>query len=98
MTTWRWSRFQNALHAETGTTDWHRYDLRRTAAAILGALKVSPSTVVRILAHADLLKAENVRGAASHHLQITRVLQNTRDPQEEALDILAKALMAAEKS
>lgn len=56
------------------------------------ALKVPPSTVVLILAHSDSLKAENIGGAASHYLQITRVLQNTRKPQEEALDTLAKAL------
>jgi integrase len=87
-----WTRFQNALNEETGTSGWHRHDLRRTAATIMMSLKVPASTIEHILAHADPLKAENVGGAASHYLQLTRVLRNTRDPQEEALATLAEAL------
>ena len=87
-----WTRFQNALNEETGTSGWHRHDLRRTAATIMMSLKVPASTIEHILAHADPLKADNVGGAASHYLQVTRVLRNTRDPQEEALATLAEAL------
>ena len=56
------------------------------------SLTVPASTTEHILAHADPLKADNVGGAASHYLQLTRVLRNTRAPQEEALATLAEAL------
>lgn len=93
-----WTRFQNALHEETGITGWYRHDLRRTAATIMDEMKVPRSTIARILAHTDPLKAENLGGAASHYLQTSRILQDTRDPHEEALDILAKALKIIESS
>jgi hypothetical protein len=56
------------------------------------SLKVPASTIAQILAHKDPLKGENVGGATSNYLQLARVLQNTRDPQEEALATLAEAL------
>ena len=87
-----WGRYQTALHEATNTVDWHRHDLRRTSATIMHSLKVPASTIVQILAHKDPLKGENVGGAASNYLQLTRILQNTRDPQEEALATPAEAL------
>ncbi|MBL4927768.1 tyrosine-type recombinase/integrase [Fuscibacter oryzae] len=87
-----WTRYQKALHEVTSTNGWHRHDLRRTAATIMMSLKVPASTIEHILAHADPLKADNVGGSASHYLQLTRVLSNTRDPQEEALAVLGEAL------
>lgn len=93
-----WTRYQHALHETSGTKDWHRHDLRRTAATIMHAMKVSASTIEQILAHADPLKAENVGGSASHYLQLTRVLRNSRDPQEEALATLAEVLELIERS
>ncbi|PCD78145.1 hypothetical protein CLN94_02265 [Pseudothioclava arenosa] len=91
-----WDRFQKALHQTSQTQDWHRHDLRRTAATIMKALKVPTSTIVQILAHGDPLKHDGVGGAASHYLQTTRVLKDTRDPQEEALSHLATALAMIE--
>lgn len=87
-----WNRFQKAIYAVTETRDWHRHDLRRTAATLMHSLKVPASTIEHILAHTQPLKAENVGGAASHYLQLTQIMTNTRDPQEEALSILAEAL------
>lgn len=91
-----WTRYQRALNKASGTTGWHRNDLRRTAATIMHSLKVPASTIEQILAHTDPLKGDNVGGAASHYLQLTRVLRNTRDPQEEALATLAEALELVE--
>lgn len=93
-----WTRYQDALHEATGTKDWHRHDLRRTSATIMLSLKVPASTIEHILAHTDPLKGDNVGGAASHYLQLTRVLRNTRDPQEEALATLAEALEMIENN
>lgn len=92
-----WDRFQKALHQTSQTHDWHRHDLRRTAATIMHSLKVPASTVVQILAHNEPLKHDGVGGAASHYLQTTRILNNIRDPQEEALSLLAVALAMIEK-
>lgn len=87
-----WTRFQRALHRESGTADWHRHDLRRTAATIMHSLKVPVSTIEQILAHVDPLRGEQVGASASHYIQLSRVLTNSRDPQEEALSTLAEAL------
>jgi integrase len=87
-----WNRFQQALNAATGTHDWHRHDLRRTAATLMHSLKVPVSTIEHILAHTQPFKAENAGGAASHYLQLTQIMTNSRDPQEEALSILADVL------
>jgi integrase len=93
-----WDRYQTALHEATKTANWHRHDLRRTSATIMLSLKVPPSTISQILAHTDPFKGDNVGGAASHYLQLARVLSNSIDPQEEALTTLAKALEIIEKS
>lgn len=89
-----WQRLQNALYRVSGTSGWHRHDLRRTAATIMQALKVPASTIDQILGHTNPLKRENVSGAASHYLRLTKVLTNIRDPQEEALSDLAKVFQA----
>lgn len=93
-----WSRFQKALHQESGTSGWHRHDLRRTAATIMHTLKVPASTIEQILAHKDPLRGEQVGASASHYIQLGRVLQNTSDPQEQALSTLAAALSHIEET
>lgn len=93
-----WSRTQAALNKATGTSDWHRHDLRRTAATLMYALKVGPSTIGHILAHKDPFKGENVGGAASTYLHITAKFGNNADPQQEALSILSAALSDIEAS
>lgn len=91
-----WPRVQKALYSATGTAGWHRHDLRRTAATVMHALKVPVSTIDQILGHTNPLKREDVSGAASHYLRLTKVMKNIRDPQEEALDELAAALSVIE--
>jgi len=87
-----WERFQTVIENASGTTGWHRHDLRRTAATIMKSLKVSPSTIEQILAHKDPLRSEGVGGSASHYMSLAKVLTNVRDHQEEALSVLAEAL------
>ena len=62
------------------------------------ALKVSASTIAQILSHSDPLKHNGVGGAASHYLQFTKVLTDTRDPQEEVLAMLGTALETVERA
>lgn len=89
-----WQRLQNALYRVTETSGWHRHDLRRTASTIMQALKVPASTIDQILGHTNPLKRENVSGAASHYLRLTKIMKDIRDPQEEASSELATVLDA----
>jgi hypothetical protein len=58
----------------------------------MNCFKVPVSTIVHILSHKQPFKAENAGGAASHYLHLTQIMTNSRDPQEEALSLLAEAL------
>ena len=58
----------------------------------MSSMKVSPSTIEQILAHKDPLRSERVGGSASHYISFSKVMDNFRDPQEEALSKLADAL------
>lgn len=87
-----WQRFQNALYRASGTTGWHRHDLRRTAATLMQSLNVAVSTIDQILGHTDPLRREQVSGAASAYLRLNKVIRSIRDPQAVALDELARVL------
>ncbi|WP_417271108.1 tyrosine-type recombinase/integrase [Celeribacter sp.] len=87
-----WPRFQKQLYKVTQTNGWNRHDLRRTSATLMKELKVPLSVIDRILAHSDPLRAENVGASASHYLHVTKIMRDTRDPQEQALSTLAEAL------
>lgn len=50
--TGNWSRYQQKLFERTGTSGWHRHDLRRTAATILGRHDLPPHVVEVVLGHA----------------------------------------------
>ncbi len=91
-----WGRIQSAIFEASGTNGWHRHDLRRTAASMMTALKVAPSTVEQILAHEAPHRVEGAGAAASHYLHFTRIMTNVRDPQEEALSKLAEVLLVIE--
>ena len=49
-----WDGYQKKLFKRTGTSGWHRHDLRRTAATILGGLGVLPHVIEACLGHATL--------------------------------------------
>ena len=91
-----WTRFQNALMEATETAEWHRHDLRRTAATLMQELRVPLSTIDQILGHTDPLRRENVSGAASHYLRLGSVMRNIENPQAMALNTLAAALAIIE--
>ncbi len=46
-----WDRWQKRMFEKTGTSDWHRHDLRRTGATTLGRLRVAPHIVEVCLGH-----------------------------------------------
>jgi integrase len=91
-----WTRFQQMLERASGTSGWHRHDLRRTAATIMMALEIPVSTIDRILGHTNPLRRENVSGAAGTYMRLSGVLKGRTDPQAAALNALAAALASIE--
>lgn len=58
-----WNRWQEKVYERTGTEGWHRHDLRRTAATLLGRNGVAPHVIEMVLghkhAHSDLASIYN---------------------------------------
>ncbi len=48
-----WRRWQAAINERSGTAGWHRHDLRRSAATILGEAGIPPHIVEIVLGHAE---------------------------------------------
>lgn len=46
-----WHRYQQELYMRTGTRAWHRHDLRRTSATVLGRLGFEPHVIEAVLGH-----------------------------------------------
>jgi len=61
------------------------------------SLNVAVSTIDQILGHSDPLRRENVSGAASAYVRLTRVIRSIKDPQTAALDELARVLDMIER-
>lgn len=87
-----WQRITGAVHSASDTSDWHRHDLRRTAATIMKLLGVSPRVIDEILAHNASNKDEGSSTALENYLATTHLLEHVVDPQKVALDKLAEAL------
>jgi integrase len=87
-----WQRITGAIHRESGTNDWHRHDLRRTAATIMKILGISPRVIDEILAHNASSKDEESSQALENYFASTHLLNHVEDPQKVALDKLAEAL------
>jgi integrase len=49
-----WDRVTKGIQAKTSTADWHRHDLRRTGATMLGELGVLPDIVEAVLNHVSI--------------------------------------------
>lgn len=92
-----WNRFQIALNKETSTEGWHRHDLRRTASTLMYSLKIAAFVVDDILAHTVPIKREGVSASAGVYIKLMKMMTNQREPQEEALSILAEALEMIEQ-
>jgi integrase len=86
-----WDRITRAIMRESGTSDWHRHDLRRTAATIMEVLEVSERVIDKILAHKLGTKDETVSRALHNYLVPAFTLSFVKDPQRDALDKLAEA-------
>jgi integrase len=81
-----WHRVQLALMKETGTNGWHRHDLRRTGATLLGEMGFHPHIIEAALNHVQI------------HSQIASIYNRARYRPEvaNALQALANKLDALE--
>ena len=81
-----WDRWQKKVHELTGTSGWHRHDLRRTAATILGNNGVPPHVVEIVLGHKD------------PHTQLAGIYNQSRyeKEHEDALQILSDVISGLE--
>ena len=62
-----WDRETKRLHALSHTTGWHRHDLRRTVATMLGDLGAAPHVVSVVLGHAHIAEGATARYALSRY-------------------------------
>ncbi|MCL3881899.1 integrase family protein [Marivita sp. GX14005] len=92
-----WQRITGAVHRESATSDWHRHDLRRTAATIMKILGISPRVIDEILAHNASSKDEGSSRALENYFASSHLLEHVEHPQKAALDKLAEALEFIER-
>lgn len=91
-------RANDAIKRESGTSGWHRHDLRRTASQIMLELNTPPMIVDTILAHTNALTKTGASNSIDHYAEVTRkIMLHVEDPQKIALDQLAAALDAFER-
>jgi integrase len=74
-----WDKSTKMLHAQSGTTGWHRHDLRRSVATMLGDLGFPPHIIGAVLGHAHIAEGATAIHARSRYLPEHR----------EALQVLA---------
>ena len=77
-----WDRETKKIQARSGTTGWHRHDLRRTVATKLGDLGFAPHIIGVVLGHADIAQGATAVYARSRYQREHR----------DALQTLADAL------
>lgn len=81
-----WNRWQEKVYVRTGTDGWHRHDLRRTAATLLGKNGVPPYVVEMVLGHKEA------------HSDLAGIYNQSRydKEKEEALQLLSDLLSGLE--
>ena len=87
-----WDRTQDTINRASGTSGWHRHDLRRTAATILGQLGVKPAVTDTLLCHLNPYNREQVSAAAPNYMIDTKILSDAIDHERVAVNLLADAL------
>jgi integrase len=92
-----WSRIARAIERESGTTGWHRHDLRRTGATLLQILGETDRVISRIMGQKADVKGEAVSKALEHYLVDSQITKLRPDPQRRALDQLAEILDQMER-
>jgi integrase len=75
-----WDRESKRIHARSGTSCWHRHDLRRTVATMLGDLGVAPHLIRVVLGHAHVADgATGVYARSRYQAEHHKALQALAD-------------------
>jgi integrase len=93
-----WPRIAGAIERESGTSGWHRHDLRRTSATLLQLLGVSDRVIGRVMGQNASSRDETVSKALEHYLVDRQITDLAPDLQKQALDKLAAVLDTMVKS
>ena len=62
-----WDRETKKLQEASGTSGWHRHDLRRTVATMLGDLGIAPHVVSVVLGHMHIAEGATAVYARSRY-------------------------------
>lgn len=87
-----WDRTQASINEASGTSGWHRHDLRRTAATLLRQLGVKPAVIDTLLCHLNPYNREQVSSAATNYMIDKKILRDAIDQERLAVNSLADAL------
>jgi integrase len=76
-----WYRVGQWHQGQSQTENWHRHDLRRTSATIMGELGTDPHVIEAALGHADLIpsKVAGIYNRARYIPQVAAALQQLAD-------------------
>lgn len=75
-----WGRWQKQFDEKTGISGWHRHDLRRTAATLMGQLGVEPHVIESSLGHAHLhSKLATIYNKSTYQPEVRKALQLLAD-------------------
>lgn len=75
-----WDREAKALHEKSGTRDWHRHDLRRTGATMLGEMGELPDIIEAALNHVSIRSAlAATYNRSRYRPQVAAALQRLAD-------------------
>ncbi|WP_282092366.1 tyrosine-type recombinase/integrase [Epibacterium ulvae] len=91
-----WDRAYDVIKAQSETKDWHRHDLRRSAATILSKFGVSEAIVDTLLSHNNAFSSGNTSAAASAYILLSTQMNGLPDPLRDAVNLLAAILQKLE--
>jgi integrase len=75
-----WDRAGKWFQTASGTTDWHRHDLRRTAATLMGELGTDPHVIEAALGHVTVHSGlASVYNRSRYRPQVAAALQRLAD-------------------
>jgi integrase len=82
-----WDRETKRLQRLSGTSGWHRHDLRRTVATMLGDLGFAPHVVSVVLGHAHIAEgATAIYARSRYQIEHRNALQALADEIERIVD------------
>lgn len=91
-----WDRACIPIKKATKTEDWHRHDLRRTSATMLGLFGVQEPVVDTLLSHKNPFSKGKTSKAARAYIQLSKQIKGLPDPLRDAVNLLADIIARIE--